>query len=91
MVAGLTKRFRPGPYVCVRDCLARKLVAGPSLPYEMAFRLEGFLAIEELFDGCLHQVMRGSVSHLAKPLQSLLYFVAESHTHRGIGHLWPPV
>jgi len=60
----------------VRDCLTSKFIPGPSLPHEVAFRLEGFLAIEELFDGSLHQVMRGSVSRLAKPLQSLLDFVA---------------
>jgi len=57
----------------------------------MSFNFEGFLAIEELFDGSLHQVMRGSVSRLSKPLQSLLYFIAESHTHGGTRHLWSPV
>jgi hypothetical protein len=35
--------------------------------------------------------MRGSVSRLSKPLQSLLDFIAESHTHSGIRHLWSPV
>jgi len=35
--------------------------------------------------------MRGSVSRLSKPLQSLLYVIAESHSHRGIRHHWSPV
>jgi hypothetical protein len=54
MVAGRPKRFRPSPHIGVRNCLASKLIAGPSFPHEMAFRLEGFLAIKELFDGSLH-------------------------------------